>query len=101
MIALVLALLLKGPPVGLWGCEIQRDSRGNIARDHALLARFKRLHPCPAGKGRGACPDWRIDHIAPLCAGGCDDIRNLQWEELAASKVKDQWERELCRGGED
>jgi hypothetical protein len=38
-----------------------------------------------------------IDHRWPLCAGGHDEIANLQWQEEDAAKVKDADERKLCR----
>ena len=67
------------------------------ARSAAEVRAFKREHPCPAtGKSRGACPGYVVDHVIPLCAGGADDPSNMQWQELAASKVKDKEEKHTC-----
>lgn len=69
-----------------------------IARDRAQRAEFVRDHPCPAtGETRWKCPGYVVDHIVPLCAGGADKPSNMQWQELAESKVKDNEERALCR----
>ena len=37
-----------------------------------------------------------IDHITPLCAGGVDNIYNMQWQTLEESYLKDIKEREFC-----
>jgi hypothetical protein len=37
------------------------------------------------------------DHINPLCNGGADAIANMQWQTIEDSKVKDRWERSICR----
>jgi len=37
-----------------------------------------------------------VDHVKPLCAGGADRPRNMQWQTLAESKKKDIQERRLC-----
>lgn len=67
-------------------------------RSAAAKAEFKRMQPCPAtGQPRGPCPDWIIDHVAPLCAGGADHYSNMQWQTVADAKTKDQDERRLCR----
>jgi hypothetical protein len=56
------------------------------------------LYPCPeTGVTRGSCPGYVVDHIVPLCAGGEDAPENMQWQELAASKVKDKEEWHTCR----
>lgn len=63
----------------------------------ALLA-FKRANPCPStGERRGACPGHVIDHVVPLCAGGEDHPRNMQWQTITAAKRKDVEERRQCR----
>lgn len=67
-------------------------------RSSAVLSAFKRQSPCPAtGARRGACPGYVIDHIIPLCAGGSDLLRNLQWQTRADSLLKDREERRQCR----
>lgn len=77
----------------------QRDAKGRILRDKAVLREFKRLHPCPStGKQSGGCPGWAIDHIIPLACGGCDQIHNLQWlpheiKSCPGTACKDRWER--------
>lgn len=67
-------------------------------RSTAVKHDFQRAHPCPAtGQHRGKCPGYVIDHIDPLCHGGADRPDNLQWQSVAEAKVKDRWERRLCR----
>lgn len=67
-------------------------------RDPHQRALFVKSHPCPAnGKARGACPGYVVDHILPLCAGGADHPRNMQWQTVAQAKKKDVLEAEQCR----
>lgn len=67
-------------------------------RSHAAKLTFQRNHPCPStGKPRGACPGYVIDHIKPLCAGGADAPGNMQWQTVAAAKIKDREEVRECR----
>lgn len=41
---------------------------------------FKVENACPAaGRTRGACPGWEVDHIKVLCAGGEDHRKNMDW----------------------
>jgi hypothetical protein len=81
-----------------------RDSEGKIARSSAVLAAFRKVHPCPVtGKSSGPCPGWAIDHVIPLACGGCDAVANLQWlpNEIKSAKgsAKDRWERKIyCHG---
>ena len=71
---------------------------GAQARDPAQVRNFRRDHACPAtGKFTGACPGWVVDHIIPLCLGGPDEPRNMQWQDKAASLAKDRLEWETCR----
>jgi hypothetical protein len=68
------------------------------ARSKAQVKHFKKLHPCPAtGRARGPCPGYVVDHIKPLCAGGPDRPRNMQWQTAAEAKIKDRAERAQCR----
>lgn len=68
------------------------------ARDLSARAEFQRLNPCPAnGARRGPCPGYVVDHVVPLCAGGADAPRNMQWQERAESFAKDIQERRQCR----
>ncbi len=58
---------------------------------------FARSHPCPVtGEPRLPCPGYVIDHVTPLCAGGADHPRNMQWQEHAESLRKDRAEIALC-----
>lgn len=67
-------------------------------RSSAERAAFVREHPCPAtGQRRGACPGYVVDHVEPLCAGGADSRRNMQWQAAADALRKDAEERRRCR----
>src|SRR3954471_12158103 len=67
-------------------------------RDPHQRAAFVKAHPCPAsGKTRGACPGYVVDHIKPLCAGGEDHPRNMQWQTVEDAKRKDRTEAQECR----
>lgn len=77
------------------GCATTRTERSPQAR-----AEFARMTLCPAtGKPRGACHGYVVDHVKPLCAGGADHHTNMQWQTVAAAKVKDREERRLCAIG--
>lgn len=68
-------------------------------RSAAVMAEFKRLHPCPAtGAPRGACPGYEVDHVQPLCAGGPDAVDNLQWLAIDAHRDKTRRDMAACRG---
>ena len=79
--------------------QIPRDADGTIHRSTAMIAAFKKQHPCPSTKKRtGACPGWAIDHTIPLAVGGCDAVWNAQWlpdaiKSCAAPTCKDRFER--------
>jgi hypothetical protein len=84
--------------------EPRRDADGSIHRSSAVLAAFRRIHPCPAtGKSTGACVGWAIDHTIPLGVGGCDAVSNLQWLPVqlksCAGYCKDRWERKVYAPG--
>jgi len=67
-------------------------------RSTAVKNAFKITHPCPANdRRRGPCPGYVIDHIIPLCAGGPDATSNMQWQTIAAGKIKDKTEILSCR----
>lgn len=69
-----------------------------IPRSSAVVAEFKRLHPCPAnGAIRGACPGWEVDHIDALCAGGPDTVANMQWLTKQAHAQKTKRDVMRCR----
>lgn len=63
-----------------------------LPRSRSLIRRFARETGYPTGR-----PGYVVDHKIPLCAGGHDALLNLQWQELAESKVKDRFELQLCR----
>ena len=105
-LALLLALLTTATPdagtpdagTSATGCTPTRDARGRIHRSESAKSAFRRLQPCPAtGAIYGACPGWVIDHVWPLCAGGCDVPANMQWQKKADSVRKDRLEWKMCR----
>jgi hypothetical protein len=66
-------------------------------RSREVTREFQREHPCPStGRTSGACPGYRKDHIVPLGCGGPEAVSNLQWQTIAAAKVKDRWEVMEC-----
>lgn len=79
--------------------EPSRTADGSIKRSAAMLAAFRRIHPCPVtGLTSGSCPGWSIDHVIPLACGGCDSVSNAQWLPLAIKSCagtvcKDRFER--------
>ncbi len=73
------------------------NAQATTKRSSHARTEFRHLHPCPStGKSTGACPGFVIDHIDPLCHGGADDPRNMQWQTLPDSKKKDRLERQMC-----
>ena len=73
-------------------------SLSSFARDPSQVRAFRKLNACPATKlYTGACPGYVVDHIIPLCAGGPDAPRNMQWQTRAKSLIKDRLEWETCR----
>lgn len=82
---------------------------GAITRDARAVREFKRAVPCPVV---GGCKGYVVDHIVPLACA--DDIAaltgrktrdvqreldapaNMQWQDRAAAKRKDRWERKHC-----
>lgn len=68
-----------------------------LARDRSARRAFHRSNPCPStGRTSGACPGYVVDHVVPLCAGGADEIGNMQWQERQAAAQKDGRERREC-----
>ena len=70
------------------------------ARSRVPIRKFRQQVVCPAtGKYEidTPCKGYVVDHILPLCAGGVDEPRNMQWQEYNESKKKDLLELELCR----
>lgn len=69
------------------------------ARDRAHVRAFRKANPCPAtGKASGACHGFVVDHVVPLCGGGADNPRNMQWQSYSDSLIKDRDERRVCAG---
>lgn len=91
--------VLRGMPPAT-GCPIQRGENGRILRNRAAIRAFRKVNPCPStNRFKGACPGWVVDHIWPLCAGGCDEPQNLQFQTKDASKRKDRLEVFICLRG--
>jgi hypothetical protein len=103
MLVLGLALLVAVPVAQAE--PVRRTKDGKIYRSAAQLSVFKMLNPCPAtGLTTGACAGYVIDHIWPLrCARTEAERRlfdvpeNLQWQTVAAAKLKDKTEGAECR----
>lgn len=74
------------------------DALAKTVRSQHAKSGFKTMHPCPAnGNHRGPCPGYVIDHVRSLACGGADAPSNMQWQTVAAAKVKDKWERRGCQ----
>lgn len=79
------------------GCDNARDEAGHIERSEKAKRDFREMHPCPStGKFSGPCDGYVVDHLFPLCAGGCDVPENMQWQEVEAAKAKDVIELHMC-----
>lgn len=95
---LVICSMLASAAIAHPQCDITRDKNNKIVRSAAMIASFKRHNPCPAtGRSIGSCPGYVIDHIEPLCNCGKDVIENMQWQTVADARIKDRWERRVCR----
>lgn len=69
-----------------------------LARSKNEVRKFRSVHPCPAtGNKTGACPGLAVDHIKPLCVGGADRPRNMQWLSVVDHKIKTRTDRRRCR----
>src|SRR5204862_2174102 len=71
---------------------VTRGAKGRIARSESAKHAFEAQTGYPHGR-----PGYVIDHIKPLACGGADAPSNMQWQTLAAAKVKDKAERLGCR----
>lgn len=73
----------------------------NAKRSSTERYRFQRDNPCPAvtvpEPRRRACPGYVVDHIVPLCAGGEDHRRNMQWLTVEQHREKNAEELKRCR----
>jgi 5-methylcytosine-specific restriction endonuclease McrA len=66
-------------------------------RDPAQRTAFRKAHACPGtGKTTGACRGYEVDHIKPLCAGGRDSPKNMQWLSVAEHKKKTAKDMHTC-----
>ena len=78
-------------------CVSTASVEAKTPRNSAAKRDFRALHPCPAtGHTTGKCPGYVIDHVTPLCAGGADHPKNMQWQTTKEAKIKDKEERRLC-----
>lgn len=69
-----------------------------IERSTAAVREFRSMHACPAtARHRGACPGFEVDHVRPLCAGGEDAPRNMQWITVADHRWKTFVDVRECR----
>jgi hypothetical protein len=88
--------LLLAVAVG-FGC-VPGPVDARIQRSAAEVLAFKRANPCPStGLRRGACPDFQVDHVMPLCAGGADKTENMQWLSVSDHRVKTRGDVRVCR----
>lgn len=79
----------------LMGCALAAQA---AERSRVVRAEFQRSHPCPStGATRGACPGYQADHKTPLCAGGVDQPRNLEWLSVEDHKTKTRNDVAVCR----
>jgi hypothetical protein len=63
--------------------SVARDERGRIQRSDAARHAFARQTGYPHGR-----PSYVIDHVVPLACGGADAPSNMQWQTIAAAKIK-------------
>lgn len=90
---LALALCFSLNALAAEVCVPKRTPTGRIARSTTQVNHFKKANVCPAtGKIQASCPGYVVDHIIPLCKCGADNPGNMQWQTLAASKLKDKVE---------
>lgn len=76
---------------------IARPTVKPLDRNPAVVAAFRKTHPCPAtGKTDGACDGWVVDHVWSLCLGGPDKVENMRWQSAIESQIKDVFERDMC-----
>lgn len=83
--------------VGLALCLVVSSVWGG-ERSAAARAAFVRENPCPAVGAEGRrCPGYVVDHVVPLCLGGEDAPRNMQWQAVREAREKDREEWRACR----
>ena len=87
LLCLVVAIALPG-----WA------EAGQVPRSRAEVRAFRAENPCPAtGRRSGPCVGWQVDHIRPLCAGGEDKPRNMQWIASEDHRFKTLVDVRECR----
>jgi len=98
---LVLTGASHGNPESEYQPVTPAHDRGHADASHRSTAaklELKRLNPCTTnGERRGSCPGYVIDHIVPLCAGGPDEPKNMQWQTVEDAKRKDREEQRMCK----
>ena len=73
-------------------------SEAATKRSRVEVVKFKLSNTCPSNglKQKGPCPGHEVDHIIPLCAGGADKVRNMQWLRVEAHKAKTKKDVKHC-----
>ena len=98
LVAGTAATAQTGPLVETRYCGApKRDASGDIIRRADVIAAYRKLHPCPStGKlGKGACPDWALNHNVSLACGGCDSVSNLSFMRNDVKKIVDSYELKI------
>lgn len=91
MTALLLAVVVNLHTPTLT-CRVS-DASGHVQRSEARRRFFMKATGYPKGR-----PGYVVDHVVPLCYGGCDLASNMQWQTVETARVKDRWEVALCSG---
>ncbi len=79
-------------------CLLALATARATTRDPVQVRHFRSDHACPSTNlFAGACPGYVVDHIIPLCLGGVDEPRNMQWQSRVDALAKDKLEWEACR----
>ena len=72
------------------------EARRNMS--NVSMQEFMRQNPCPAtGTATPSCPGYVVDFRVPLCAGGANDIANMQWLSVDAAREKEKRDLADCR----
>jgi hypothetical protein len=61
------------------------------ARSTTAVRTFEKATGYPTGR-----PGYVVDHKIPLCACGRDAPTNMAWQDTAAARRKDVFEKALC-----
>lgn len=77
MLKLLLAVLLLASPI----------ANSTTCRDPKVKHKFDLLNGYPKGRA-----GYIVDHVCALDCGGKDEVTNMQYQTLSASKLKDSWE---------